>query len=165
MLITNATLVRWLPEPGIAPGTAVYVRDGLIAALGPTEELAVRYPDPPRLDAGGAWILPGLVCAHTHMYGAFARGMAIPGDPPASFPDILRQLWWRLDRALGYEDIRCSAQLVLADAIRHGVTTLFDHHSSPAAARFSLDALAEAVCQAGVRACLCYEVSGRGGPV
>jgi putative selenium metabolism protein SsnA len=164
MLVTNATLIHWEPKPAIAPGMAVYLENGLIGAIGSVSDLAQRYPSAPRLDAGGMWLLPGLVCAHTHMYGAFARGMAIPGDLPSSFPQILRQLWWRLDRALGYDDIRYSALVVLVDAIRHGVTTLFDHHSSPTACRFSLDTLAEAVSEAGVRASLCYEISDRDGP-
>ncbi len=164
MLVSHATLICWAPEPAIVPDTALYVKDGLIAAIGPSAELEARYPAAQRLDAAGLWLLPGLICAHTHMYGAFARGMAIPGDAPASFPEILRQLWWRLDRALGYDDIHYSALVVLADAIRHGVTTLFDHHSSPTAARYSLDTLAEAVDEAGVRASLCYELSDRDGP-
>ncbi|HOG46854.1 MAG TPA: putative aminohydrolase SsnA [Anaerolineae bacterium] len=164
MLITHATLVRWMPEPAIVPDTALCLQDGRIAAIGPSAELAARYPAEPRLDAAGLWLLPGLVCAHTHIYSAFARGMATPGEPPADFMAILRQLWWRLDRALGYDDIRCSALLVAADAIRHGVTTLFDHHASPTAIRFSLDVLAEALEQAGLRASLCYEVTDRGGP-
>ncbi|RPH75793.1 hydrolase, partial [bacterium] len=52
----------------------------------------------------------------------------------------------------------------LADAIRHGTTTLIDHHASPNAIPSSLDVLAQAVDQAGVRAALCYEVTDRDGP-
>ncbi len=163
MLLTNATAIHWAPEPAIIPDTALYLQGGLIAAIGPTAELTARYPAEERLDAGGMWALPGLICAHTHIYGAFARGLGLPDPPPASFPEILRRLWWQLDKALGYDDIRYSALVVLVDAIRHGVTTLFDHHSSPTAVRFSLDVLAEAVLQAGVRASLCYEVSDRDG--
>jgi len=52
----------------------------------------------------------------------------------------------------------------LVDAIRHGTTTLIDHHASPNAIHDSLDQIADAVEEAGVRACLCYEVSDRDGP-
>jgi putative selenium metabolism protein SsnA len=107
--------------------------------------------------------MPGLICAHTHYYGLFARGMAIPGEAPADFPQILERLWWRLDKALSLEDIRYSALYCLVDAIRNGTTTLIDHHASPHAIPDSLDAIAEAVLQAGVRSCLCYEVSDRDG--
>jgi len=56
--------------------------------------------------------MPGLICAHTHFYGAFARGMALPGEPAANFPEILEKLWWRLDKALWPEDVRYSCAAV-----------------------------------------------------
>ncbi|MDQ7031052.1 MAG: putative aminohydrolase SsnA [Ardenticatenia bacterium] len=116
------------------------------------------------VDVGGRLVLPGAICAHTHFYGAFARGMAVPGPAPASFPEILRRLWWALDKALTPEDVKLSALVYLVDAIRHGTTTLIDHHASPNAIEGSLDLIGEAVTEAGLRACLCYEVSDRDGP-
>ncbi len=53
--------------------------------------------------------------------------------------------------------------MCLIDAIRHGTTTLIDHHASPSAIEGSLDQIAEAVTSAGVRASLCYEVTDRNG--
>jgi putative selenium metabolism protein SsnA len=50
------------------------------------------------------------------------------------------------------------------DAIKHGTTTLIDHHASPNAIDSSLDQIADAVEMAGVRASLCYEVTDRNGP-
>jgi putative selenium metabolism protein SsnA len=108
--------------------------------------------------------MPGSICAHTHFYGAFARGMSIPGDPPRDFPEILRKLWWRLDRALTEEDVKYSALVCLVDAIKHGTTTLIDHHASPSALPGSLDLIAGAVTDSGLRASLCYEVTDRNGP-
>jgi putative selenium metabolism protein SsnA len=90
--------------------------------------------------------------------------MAIPGEPPRNFTEILERLWWRLDKALALEDIRASADVYMADAIRHGVTSVIDHHASPNAIEGSLDAIADSVEQAGIRACLAYEVSDRDGP-
>jgi len=163
MLVTNGTLITLGEENEVIPDGAVLIRDGYIADIGPTAELAAKYPDEEILDAEGKLVMPGLICAHTHFYGAFARGMAIPGEPPKNFPEILQKLWWRLDKALTYEDIRYSALVCLADAIRHGTTTLIDHHASPNAIGGSLDVIAEAVEEAGVRVCLCYEVSDRDG--
>jgi putative selenium metabolism protein SsnA len=76
----------------------------------------------------------------------------------------LERLWWRLDKALSLEDTRYSALVCLVDAIRNGTTTLIDHHASPQAIPNSLDVIAEAVTEAGVRCSLCYEVSDRDGP-
>lgn len=164
MLIKNATLVTWNSPNTILPDHAVYIKDGRIAALGPSAELEARHPQANTLDANGQLLLPGLICAHTHFYGAFARGMAIPGDAPADFPQILQKLWWPLDRSLTEEDVRYSALLCLVDAIRHGTTTLIDHHASPSVVDGSLDIIAEAVTQSGARAALCYEVTDRDGP-
>jgi putative selenium metabolism protein SsnA len=52
----------------------------------------------------------------------------------------------------------------LVDAVRHGTTTLIDHHASPNAIDGSLDVIAEAVGDSGLRAVLCYEVTDRDGP-
>lgn len=163
MLITNANIITWENPNRILENHAVLVQDGLIADLGPTPAMLRRHPSSEKLDAGGQWLLPGNICAHTHFYGAFARGLAIPGDAPRSLPGILEKLWWPLDRSLRPEDIRYSALVCLMDAVRHGTTTLFDHHASPNAIDGSLDIIAEAVEQSGLRAVLCYEVSDRDG--
>jgi putative selenium metabolism protein SsnA len=89
--------------------------------------------------------------------------MAIPGTPPKDFPEILRKLWWPLDKSLTEEDVRYSALVSLIDAIKHGTTTLIDHHASPNAIGGSLDAIAEEVDRSGLRAVLCYEVTDRDG--
>ena len=135
----------------------------MIRELGPTDELAAKHNGTESIDARGQYVMPGNICAHTHFYGAFARGMAIPGPAPKDFPEILEKLWWPLDKALTPDDVRYSALVSLVDAVKHGTTTLIDHHASPNAIDGSLDTISEAVEQAGVRAVLCYEVTDRDG--
>jgi len=163
MLITNAMLVTWGSENRLLPGHALKLEGDRIADLGPDSEMRAKYPGVEMLDARGQLVMPGGICAHTHFYGAFARGMAIPGDPPKDFPEILERLWWKLDKALTLDDVRYSALVCLVDAVKHGTTTLIDHHASPNAIDGSLDVIAEAVERAGLRACLCYEVTDRDG--
>jgi len=163
MLITNGTLVTFGEENEIIPYGALLIEGDQIAAVGRTTELVDRYPDEEILDAQGKLVMPGTICAHTHFYGAFARGMAPKTEPPSNFLQILEYLWWRLDKALNLDDVRYSALVCLVDAIRNGTTTLIDHHASPHAIAGSLDVIAEAVTEAGLRACLCYEVSDRDG--
>jgi len=164
MLITNGTIITLGRENKIIPNGAIYIEGDKIAEIGSTESLVSSHPVSPRLDARGKIVMPGNICAHTHFYGAFARGMALPpGPPPKNFPEILQKLWWRIDRALTLKDSKYSALVCLVDAIRHGTTTLIDHHASPNAIDGSLDAIAEAVNEAGLRACLCYEVTDRNG--
>lgn len=164
MLITNATLITWGTDNRVLPDHALYLDGGKIVELGPTGALLEKYPQAERIDARGQYVMPGNICAHTHFYGAFARGMAIPGTAPQDFPEILEKLWWPLDKALQPEDVYYSALVCLVDAVRHGTTTLIDHHASPFAIEGSLDEIARAVEESGLRAALCYEVTDRDGP-
>jgi len=164
MLIIHATLVTWEKPNRILADHGLFIgQDGKIEDIGPSREIIARHPGVLLLDAQSQLVLPGNICAHTHFYGAFARGMAVHGKPPLAFPDILKQLWWPLDQALSEEDIRYSTLVCLVDAIRHGTTTLFDHHASLNFIDGSLDVIAESVQQSGLRAVLCYEVTDRGG--
>jgi len=164
MLITNATLITWEPTANrVLEDHAILIENDRIKEIGPTNELSSRYPQTQTIDAHGQYVMPGSICAHTHFYGAYARGMAIPGAAPKDFPEILQRLWWPLDRSLDVESIRYSVLPCLVDAIRHGTTTLIDHHASPNAIDGSLDIIAEVVEQAGLRAVLCYEVTDRDG--
>lgn len=163
MLITNATLITWGEPNQVLSGHSVYIEDGKIVEFGPDRELIARYPNAQRLDAEGQYVMPGNICAHTHFYGAFARGMAIPAPAPKDFPQILEKLWWPLDKSLREADVRASAEVMLVEAIHHGTTTLIDHHASPNAIEGSLDVITEAVDQSGLRGVLCYEVTDRDG--
>ncbi len=164
MLITNGTIITLGAENKIIENGAVYIKGDKIADIGKTNHLIIQYPNEEKLDAHGKLVMPGSIVAHTHFYGAFARGMSLPpGPPPKNFPEILQQLWWKIDRALTLEDCKLSALVCLVDAIRNGTTTLIDHHASPNAIDGSLDAIAEAVLESGLRASLCYEVTDRNG--
>jgi putative selenium metabolism protein SsnA len=164
MLIIHACLATLGDQSQLIEDGALRIEGAVITDIGTTADMTRRYPDEERWDAGGQLVMPAAICGHTHFYGAFARGMALPGEPPANFPQILERLWWRLDKALTLEDVRYSALVCLIDAIRHGTTTLIDHHASPNAIEGSLDVIAEAVEEAGLRASLCYEVTNRDGP-
>lgn len=164
LLILNGTVITWETPNRLIEGGAVYIEGDTIREVGDTQTLAARYPQAERLDARGQLIMPGNICAHTHFYGAYARGMAIPGPAPKNFPEILQRLWWPLDKSLDAEAVRFSALVCLVDAIKHGTTTLIDHHASPNFIDGSLDVIADAVEQAGLRAVLCYEVTDRDGP-
>ena len=161
MLITNARLITWESENRVLDNYAILIENDRIREIGATSELIARYPQSQVIDAGGQYVMPGSICAHTHFYGAYARGLAIPGTAPKDFPEILQRLWWPLDRSLDEESIRYSALPCLVDAIKHGTTTLIDHHASPNSINGSLDIIGDAVEQAGLRAVLCYEVTDR----
>ena len=142
-------------------GAVVFEGDRIVA-VGAGTAILPAYPDARRLDAKGGLIVPGLINLHHHFYSAFARGLS-PGVPTRDFEEVLRGLWWRLDRALDPAAVRASAAFALADCVRWGCTTVFDHHASPSCIPGSLDLIAGEVRKAGISAVLCYEVSDRNG--
>jgi len=144
-------------------GHAVRINQNFIERIEKEERLLEQYPSDEKINANGQILMPGLICAHTHFYGVFSRGMAIHGEAPANFLEILQKLWWPLDQSLLEEDIYYSAMVCLIDAIKHGTTTVFDHHASPNFIDGSLDVIEKAVKKSGLRASLCYEVTDRGG--
>ncbi|MFO7631967.1 MAG: hypothetical protein R6W76_05460, partial [Caldilinea sp.] len=82
LLIHNATVCTFGKANQVIEGGAVLVRNGQIAAVGRSDELTRAYPDARREDTGGKLLMPGNICSHTHFYGAFARGLYIPGPAP-----------------------------------------------------------------------------------
>lgn len=107
---------------------------------------------------------PGLVCAHHHLYSTLARGMPAPPATPASFREILEQVWWRLDTALDLELLRLSAMLGAVEALEAGTTAIIDHNETPTAIDGSLDVIVEACAEVGVRVVCAYGVTDRHGP-
>jgi cytosine/adenosine deaminase-related metal-dependent hydrolase len=106
----------------------------------------------------------GWVNAHTHIYSGLAPfGMPKPDPAPTTFIEILERVWWRLDRALGEEALRASARLYVAEALLNGTTALIDHHESPNFIEGSLDVLAAACNELGLRAALCFGATERNG--
>lgn len=108
--------------------------------------------------------MTAFVNAHTHLYSGLASfGLPSPSPPPEKFIDVLRLFWWRLDRALDEQMLRASARHYVAGALLHGTHTLVDHHESPCFIEGSLDVLADACQELGVRAVLCYGATERNG--
>ena len=161
MIIGNGVVTDGL-ELFIEHG-AVWIEDGLIAQVGPTEEVRVRAGERVEfIDVGGRLILPGLLNAHHHLYSSLAAGLA-PLGKTENFVQILDSLWWSLDLALDAEAIYYSALLGLMTSVKHGVTMIFDHHASMGYVRGSLALVADAFRLAGVKGQLCFEISERMG--
>ena len=163
MRISNSTIITWDKDRPLLKGYDVVIRENTIKDIGLSGEISAKYPDEKAFDAGGKILMPGLICAHTHFYGLFSRGMNIPGPAPRNFTQILEKLWWPLDSSLTTEDVNYSALVCLIDAIKHGTTTLFDHHASPMCIDGSLDVIGNAFQTAGVRGVVCYETTDRYG--
>ncbi len=112
-------------------------------------------------DVPASAVTPVLVCAHHHLTrigpgdARPARSRRARGDPGA--------VWWRLTRPRTRE-IRWSAMLGALEALESGTTAIIDHHESPNAIEGSLDVIAAACAEVGVRSVLAYGITDRHGP-
>jgi putative selenium metabolism protein SsnA len=157
LALCGGTVVSSLDPPEVVDADLVLAGDR-VHSVGPAPAGVHRR------DCSGMVIVPGAVCAHHHLYSALARGMPFRLAPPADFTQILQRVWWRLDRALDEASVRASALAAGLEALLAGTTTVVDHHSSPNAIDGSLDIIADALGQLGIRSVLCYEVTDRDGP-
>jgi putative selenium metabolism protein SsnA len=161
LVLRGAAVVTSLDPVAVVTGDIV-VDGGRVVSVGATPDRLP--PDTNHLDVSGSLVIPGNVCAHTHLYSALARGMPYDLAPPRTFLEILRRIWWRLDRALDPASIRASAMVGGMEALLAGTTTVIDHHASPGAIDGSLDIVADALATVGIRSVLAYEVTDRDGP-
>jgi len=162
-LVGNSILITLGKENKVIKDGAVLIEGNIIKDIGTTVELKKKKFDR-FIDASGKVMMPGMINTHMHLYSTFARGMALKDESPSNFVEILERLWWRLDKALTQDGVYYSALIPLIDCIKSGTTTIVDHHASPFACKGSLDLIAKAMRETGIRGCLCYETSDRDGP-
>ena len=164
MRIKNANVITFDDQNPILENRTIQIdENGSIDSIQSGKEEDSNVSEENEFDAKGQYVMPANICAHTHFYGAFSRGLYIPGDAPDAFPSILEKLWWKLDKSLDQEANYFSALVCLIDAIKHGTSVLIDHHASPNSIPGSLDIIEKAVRESGLRASLCYEVTDRDG--
>ncbi|MFB6267125.1 MAG: amidohydrolase [Halodesulfurarchaeum sp.] len=99
------------------------------------------------LDADGGVVMPGLANAHTHAAMTLLRGYA--DDKPLD--RWLEEDVWPAEAAMDERDVRVGTELALAEMIRSGTTAFGDMY-------FHVEAVADAVARAGVKARLSHGV-------
>jgi len=158
LYLKNASFLDW---------NTLRMRSGTLAVEpGPSGRARFLKRLPPgarALDCAGKIVTKSFAIGHHHVYSALARGMPAPPRSPKSFVDVLKMVWWRLDKALDREMIQASALAAAVEAAKSGATFVIDHHASPNAAPASLHLIAEAFDLVGVSHLLCYELSDRDG--
>lgn len=160
LLIKNGTVVTLGETNKIIHDGAVLIENTKIKQIGKSSEFTGSYDRV--IDASNKVVLPGFINAHMHFYSTMVRGLG-KIEPAVDFVDVLKKLWWKLDKQLILDDCYYSTLIPLIDAVKKGTTTLIDHHASPYAVTGSLEKIASAVKEVGLRASLCYEVSDRDG--
>ncbi|MFH1452390.1 MAG: putative aminohydrolase SsnA [Armatimonadota bacterium] len=160
ILIKNGIIATGGGNNKVLYGHSLLIEGTKIKRIAPEGEFKDSYDK--IIDAHGKLIMPGFINAHMHFYSTMVRGYG-GAEPSKDFVEVLKHLWWKLDKKLTIDDCYYSTIIPLLNGIRYGTTTYIDHHASPGAATGSLDVIAKAVKEAGVRASLCYELSDRDG--
>jgi len=161
ILLKNANFLDWetltfkitdlLVEEGV-DGKILFADDDLLAAA-PTETI----------DCENKIVTKSFAVGHHHVYSVLSRGMGAPKKNPENFVEILKYIWWTLDKSLDKDMIEASALSTAIACAKAGSTFVIDHHASPNAIPGSLEIIAKAFDQVGVNHLLCYEISDRDG--
>ena len=160
-IFSQARVVQTTPPFQVLEAVDVVVKDDTIVAVGTGAGSA--YPGAKVFDASGKTLVPGMVCAHHHYYSGLSRGMLVQAGVQEDFIQVLKEWWWRLDRALDEEALYYSSLICSIDAIAAGTTSCIDHHASPSFIDGSLQTIARGMREVGVRGATCYEVTDRNG--
>ena len=113
------------------------------------------------IDGKGQLLMPNFVCAHSHIYSIFARGLVLPFNPK-NFQEILDQMWWKLDKEIDNPITYYSGIAAGSEFLLNGVTTIIDHHASGRDILGSLSSLKKALDNTlHLRSILCFETSDR----
>jgi cytosine/adenosine deaminase-related metal-dependent hydrolase len=121
ILIRDATIVTGDAGRTIHHGAAVAIDGDRIAAVGPTADLAPRFPGAEVVDGRGKAVFPGFVNCHTHLWFTVARGI----QEDFGFPSTLR-FPTTAQAMLSAEETRVFALLGALEALRSGTTTLLE---------------------------------------
>ena len=146
LLMHHADMLVCMDDEGreISDG-GVFIRDGVIEAVGPSATLPASADRV--IDLGGHVLLPGLVNTHHHLYQNLTRLMpAAQNAPLFGWLTSLYPVWERLTP----EAFRVSAQIGIAELLLSGCTTTSDHqYIFPNGSR--LDDTIAAASETGVR--------------
>lgn len=160
ILLKNATYIDWKSLE--FRNTHILVEEGLSGTIQFLNNADTIQADE-TLDCGGKLVTKSFAVGHHHVYSALARGMGAPKTNPKNFHEILKYIWWTLDKCLDKDMIQASALATAIACARAGSTFVIDHHASPNTIEGSLDIIAEAFEKVGVDHLLCYEITDRDG--
>ncbi len=156
--LKNATYID--PNSFEIKNTHIKVNKGIDASIEFVSELDNTAKV---IDCQNKLVTKSFAIGHHHVYSALARGMGAPKKSPENFYEVLKYIWWTLDKSLDLEMIEASALVTAIYAAKAGSTFVIDHHASPFAVLGSLETLAKAFDKVGVSHLLCYEISDRDG--
>ncbi len=141
IIIRNAYLLTMDPELGDIENGVLVIENGMITEIARSTESSADTV----IDAGGCVVMPGLVNTHCHAGMTLFRGYG--DDMPLK--QWLEDRIWPAEGKLTGDDIYIGSLLACVEMLRSGTTAFADMY-------FSMDKVAKAVEESGIRAVLSY---------
>jgi len=160
-LLINARIIDPFGENQFIENGYIIIEDETIVAIGAGSAHDNKADE--IINLNGKTVLPGIINCHTHLYSALAMGMPSPKNAPQNFVQKLQEIWWKLDLALDIDSSKASFESGLMECLKNGVTTVFDHHSSPNFTDGSLELLVNAADIFGQNISVAFETTDRNG--
>ena len=161
LLVKGGTMVTMDPKRRVIQEATVAVEDGEIVAVGPLGGVVRGFSPDDVIDAKGCIVMPGLICSHTHLYGVALRGAALGVKAPSDFLQILQRIWWPVDEALTNDDAYATTLAAGVESLMNGTTCYADTYSAPNGIEGSLDRIADASNEVGLRGLISFEATER----
>ncbi|HNP96756.1 MAG TPA: amidohydrolase family protein, partial [Cyclobacteriaceae bacterium] len=122
VVFTHTTVVTGDANKAPIRDVALAVKDNLIAAIGPTDEVLKQFPGAEVIDGKYKALLPGLINCHAHLSAAVARGF----NEDFGFPNRAGLNVWPEALVSGEERALMSVMAAL-HSIRTGTTTVMEY--------------------------------------
>ncbi len=159
LIIRGGTLVTMDQSRKVVADGAVVVEGDRIVEVGKSGE--IKSSADRVIDAKGGIVMPGLICGHTHLYGIALRGCLLKIRTPTDFLENLQRIWWPLDEVMTGDDAYATALGASMEMALTGTTTFADTYSAPPRPEGTLDRIADAVNEVGIRGVISFEATER----
>ena len=146
-VIKDTTVVTVDRDDTIHYDAAVAIKDGRIAAVGPSREIVARFPGAHAVDGSGKVVMPGFANIHTHFTLIIAKGIYEDLSPPHK-PPFTSGLAPLPVPELSRDEMIAMVRLAALEAIRSGTTAALEDGSN-------VENYAQSIADTGLRLLLC----------
>lgn len=128
--------------------TDILIKDGLIVEIGKD----IKQEGIEVIDGKGKFVYPGLINTHHHFFQTFVRNLLKVDYVNLSVVDWLKEVY-SIFKIIDEDVIYYSSLTAMADLIKHGCTTAFDHQYcyTKNSGKFLVDRQMEAAGKLGIR--------------
>ena len=149
ILIRNAAaIVSCDPSDTVYRNADMLIRGPVIEKIG----TAITDPADEIIDASGCFVYPGLINTHHHFFQTFVRNLRTIDYPNMTVPEWISRIY-QIFQVINDDVIFYSSLTAMADLLKHGCTTAFDHQYcyTKATGKRPVDRQMEAARMLGIR--------------